>query len=134
MAPYTCSATRIRLNRLRDMPGFLRDSALATIAARRTPGNVSTRLLGMPPFPVFFTFTVWESPEAMADFVKTERHRTAMARMGRYARTGSFVRFSATRRRPTWRHAFRALRDPDGRYTPEGQFHKPAPTTTTPTA
>jgi heme-degrading monooxygenase HmoA len=121
---YICSATRLRVNRPGSLIPFLRASLSAGAVARRTPGNVSTRLLGMPPFPVFFTFTVWESPEAMHEFVKTEQHRVAMAGMAKWARHGKFVRFAATRRRPGWRQAFRALRKPDGVWTPEGQTRR----------
>jgi heme-degrading monooxygenase HmoA len=125
-ATYICSATRIRVRNPLHLLPFLVASARASVVARRTPGNVRTRLLGLPPFPVFFTFTVWESPEAMADFVKTPVHREAMAAMPRWARRGSFVRFESSSRRPSWRAAFRALRDPDGVWTPQGAVRRAA--------
>jgi len=116
---YFCSATRMRLRGPRQILPFLRSSALVTIAARRTPGNVRTRLLGMPPFPIYFTLTVWESEEAMRTFVKTPQHREAMAHMDRFARVGTFARFSSDTRRIGWRRAFRELRTPAGVHPPQ---------------
>ena len=111
---YYCSATRLRLRGPRQVLPFLRSSAMATLAARGTPGNVRTKLLGLPPFPLYFTVTVWESEEAMRAFVKTPRHREAMALMDRYARVGTFARFTSDTPRVGWRRAFRELRTPSG--------------------
>ena len=113
---YVCSATRIRVRGPRELMRFLRASATATLVARRTPGNVRTRILGMPPLLVFHTLTVWESEAAMADFVKTAEHRAAMAGFETWAERARFVRFPSETWRPGWRRAFRALRDPDGSY------------------
>lgn len=111
---YFCSSTRLRLRGPRQIIPFLRSSALATMAARGTPGNVRTKLLGLPPFPIYYTITVWESEEAMRAFVKTERHREAMAHMDRFAKVGSFARFTSDTPRVSWRRAFRELRTPAG--------------------
>lgn len=111
---YFCSATRLRLRGPRQVLPFLRWSATAALAAGGTPGNVRTKLLGLPPIPVYFTITVWESEEAMRAFVRTERHRQAMARMDRFARAGSFARFTSDTPRVSWRRAFRELRTPAG--------------------
>jgi heme-degrading monooxygenase HmoA len=113
---YVCSATRLRVLGPRQLLPFLRASAAAARVARRTPGNVRTRVLGLPPLLVFHTLTVWESEAAMLDFVKTPEHRAAMAGFETWARAGKFVRFSSETRRVGWRRAFRALRDPDGIY------------------
>ena len=113
---YVCSATRIRLRGPRQLIAFLRASYFTTLAARRTPGNVRTRLLGLPPVMVFHTLTVWESEAAMLTFVKSSQHRAAMAGFEDWAERARFVRFSSETRRVGWRRAFRALRDPDGTY------------------
>jgi heme-degrading monooxygenase HmoA len=113
---YICSATRIRVRGPRQLFGFLRASAVTTLVARRTPGNARTRLLGMPPFLIFHTLTVWESEAAMMNFVSSPQHRVAMAGFEEWTERGRFVRFSSETRRVGWRRAFRALRDPDGSY------------------
>jgi heme-degrading monooxygenase HmoA len=118
---YHCSATRLRVRGLRVLPGFFRHSFAATLAARGTPGVVRARLLGMPPFPVYFTLTVWESEKAMRDFVKTPAHREAMSHMAEYARTGRFASFSSESRRVGWRRALRELRRPAGVWPREAQ-------------
>ena len=122
---YICSTTRIRV-RLHQMPAFLLASFLSAVAARRTPGNVRVRLLGFPPLPWFHTLTVWESEEAMAEFVKTPAHRRAMAGMEAWSARGSFARFTARSRWVGWRSAFRALRTPSGVYRRGEGFTRPA--------
>jgi len=117
---YVCSATRLRVRGLRVLPGFYRNSFASMAAARSTPGVARARLLGMPPFPVYFTLTVWESEQAMRDFVKTPAHRVAMSHMADYARVGKFARFTSPTRRVGWRRAWRELRTPAGVWTPEG--------------
>ena len=113
---YVCSVTRIRLRGLRHVPRFIRASATSTLVARRTPGNVRTRLLGLPPILWFHTLTVWESQSAMQQFVKSPEHRAAMAMFEDVAEVARFVHFPTETRRIGWRRAFRALRDPDGSY------------------
>jgi hypothetical protein len=113
---YICSATRLRVHSPLHLLPFLRSSALSAIAARRTPGAVRTRLLGLPPLMVFHTLTVWESEEAMMEFVTTPAHRKAMAGMETWARHGRFVRFTSDTPRVGWRRAMRELREPDGNY------------------
>jgi len=123
---YLCTVTRMRVRNLRVLPAFIKASAGAAIAARRTPGNVRTRLLGMPPFPIFSTLSVWESPEAMAAFAKSPVHRDCMANMPKWAARGRFVTFSTETPRVSWRRAGRMLRDPDAVWTPQSQYRRPA--------
>src|SRR5437899_6730910 len=111
-----CSATYLRVRGPWVLPGFLLQTWRVVRAARRTPGSVSVRLLGLPPLPFFWTVTVWESQEAMDAFVATEPHRLAMAAMSRWGSVGRFTRFTSTRR-PGWRRALRELRAPSGRWT-----------------
>jgi hypothetical protein len=68
---YVCTATRMRVRNPLHLPAFLFWSFRAALAALRTPGNVRTKLLGLPPFPIFLTLSVWESREAMNAFVRS---------------------------------------------------------------
>jgi heme-degrading monooxygenase HmoA len=123
---YLCTVTRMRVRNLLMLPAFIRASAAAAVAARKTPGNVSTRLLGFPPFPIFSTKSVWESPEAMAAFAKSPVHRECMEKMPKWSARGRFVTFPTETRRVSWRRAGRMLRDPDAVWTPESQYRRPA--------
>jgi heme-degrading monooxygenase HmoA len=125
-ATYICTATRIRVRNPLHLPAFVRASFACLVAARRTPGNVRTRLLGLPPFPIFSTLSVWESREAMAQFVRSPAHRAAMENMPRWAAHGRFVTFTTETPRVGWRRAGRMLRDPDADWTPRAQYRRPA--------
>jgi heme-degrading monooxygenase HmoA len=116
MTTYICAATRIRVRGPRQLAAFLRASAAAHRAARRTEGNARSRLLGIPPLLWFHTLSVWESEQAMLAFLKSPEHRAAMAGFEEWAEVGRFVRFTSETRRVSWRRAFRSLRTPDGSY------------------
>ena len=121
---YFCTVTRIKVS-LRRVPPFLRASGQAANAARATPGNMGTRLLGLPGFPYYFTMTVWDSTESLMSFIKTAEHRAAMAGMPVWARQGKFKRFATDTPKVSWRRAWRELRDPDGVWTPtEGSVYR----------
>jgi heme-degrading monooxygenase HmoA len=124
--PYLCTTTRLRVRGLGQLGEFLRVSAAAARAARNTPGNHSTRLLGLPPLLTFSTLSVWESREAMTQFVRSTEHRECMARMPALARRGRFVTFETQTPRVGWRRAGRMLRDPDATWTPEGETRRQA--------
>lgn len=109
-APYVCVATRLHARGVRVLPAFLRSSFTVARTARSTPGNVRTRLLGMPPFLTFFTLSVWESEEAMRSFVRTAEHRDAMTHMDEWASDGRFAEFRTPAARVGWRAAWRQLR------------------------
>jgi quinol monooxygenase YgiN len=125
--PYICTVTRIRVRNPLRLPAFLWWSFRAAIAARRTPGNVRTHLLGLPPFPIFSTLSVWESREAMTAFVRTPAHRVCMEKMPAWAARGRFVTFETETPRVGWLRAGRMLRDPDADWTPTTQYRRPAP-------
>lgn len=114
--PYVCSTTYFRVRGPLQVLPFLWNSLRCTIAALRTPGVKRVRLLGFVLWPTYLTLTVWESEEAMAQFLKSPQHRQAMAGFEKWARIGKFVRFSSETPRVGWRQAFVALRDPDGSY------------------
>ncbi|HEV3123817.1 MAG TPA: antibiotic biosynthesis monooxygenase [Candidatus Dormibacteraeota bacterium] len=115
---FVCSVTYMRVRHPLVIPAFVWHSARVALAARRVPGNVSVRLLGLPPLPFFWTLTVWESEAAMAEFVATPKHAAAMPRIGHFARVGKFARFPSATRRVGWRTAWRQLRTPRGVFTP----------------
>jgi heme-degrading monooxygenase HmoA len=123
---YLCTVTRMRIRNPLVLPAFIWASARAAAVARKTPGNVRTRLLGFPPFPIFSTLSVWESAEAMAAFAKSPAHRVAMENMPKWAARGRFVTFPTETRRVGWRRAGRMLRDPDAIWTPQSQYRRPA--------
>jgi heme-degrading monooxygenase HmoA len=122
--PYLCTATRLRVRGPRQLGAFLRVSAAAAKAARNTPGNLRTRLLGMPPLLTFQSLSVWESREAMLQFVKSPEHRAAMAQIPELALRSRFVTFETQTPRVSWRRAGRMLRDPDAVWTPEGEYRR----------
>jgi heme-degrading monooxygenase HmoA len=116
--PLACSVTYLRVRNPLVLPAFLLQTWRVVRAARRTPGFVRYRLLGLPPLPFYWTLTVWESPAAMSAFVNTPEHRQAMAAMPRWGRLGKFARFSSHTRRVGWRRALPHLHQPDGVWTP----------------
>ena len=115
---YYCVATKLRVRGVRQLPAFLRASTAAARAAKSTPGNARTRLLGMPPLLTFRTCTVWESREAMQAFARSPEHRYAADNMENWARRGQFVHFTTETPKVSWRQAMRALRTPSQVWTP----------------
>jgi heme-degrading monooxygenase HmoA len=116
--PYVCSVTYLRVRNPLVLPAFFLNTWRVTRAARRTPGYVSHRLLGMPPLPFYWTLSVWASPAAMRAFVATPEHRRAMEGMAVWGRLGKFARFTSAKRRVAWRRALPHLRHADGVWTP----------------
>jgi|SRR5579884_3175046 len=125
-ATHLCTVTRLRVRNPLVLAPFLYWSFRASWAARRTPGSRRVRLLGLPPFPVFLTLTVWDSREALDAFVRSPAHRVCMQHMQRWAARGSFRTFPTETRRVGWRHALRMLRDPDAVWTPQGRTRRAA--------
>jgi len=125
-ATYICTVTRLRARNPLVLPQFLFWSFRAAWAALRTPGNRRTKLLGLPPFPIFLTLTVWDSREALDAFVRTPAHRVCMSKMSTWAARGSFTTFPTETRRVGWLRALRMLRDPDSVWTPEGRTRRAA--------
>jgi len=125
-ATYICTVTRMRVRNPLVMPAFVLASARAALAARRTPGNVRTRLLGFPPFPIFSTLSVWESRAALNRFAMSPEHGQAASRMGRFAARGRFRTFETTTRNVGWRMAGRMLREPDAVWTPQMRYIREA--------
>jgi hypothetical protein len=114
---FVCSVTYMRVRHPLVIPAFIWYSARVALAARRVPGNVSVRLLGLPPLPFFWTLTVWESEAALGEFLVSPQHAAVMPRIGRFASVGKFARFRSARRRVGWRSGWRQLRNPRGVFT-----------------
>src|ERR1700758_5337368 len=93
--PLACSVTYLRVRNSLVLPAFLLQTWRVVRAARRTPGFVRYRLLGLPPLPFYSTLTGWEWRPARTAFVNTPEHRQAMAAMPRWGRLGKFARFSS---------------------------------------
>lgn len=125
-ATYYCTVTRMRVRNPLVLPAFVWTSVRIALAARRSPGNVSTRLLGLPPFPIFSTLSVWETREALNSFAVSREHQAAARQMGRFAARGRFTTFQTETPRVGWRRAGRMLRDPDSIWTPQGRYRRPA--------
>jgi hypothetical protein len=73
-------ASRLRLRRLRDVPGFLR----AALAIRRqvlgSPGAVGVSLLAQPARRTFWTLSAWTDEAAISRFVGELPHRATMSK------------------------------------------------------
>ncbi len=123
---WICTVTRMRVRNPLVMPMFVFASFRAAWAASRTPGNARVRLLGLPPFPIFSTLSVWESREAMHRFAGSPAHRAAMAGMSRWAARGRFTTFETETPRVGWRRAGRMLREPDALWTRKVQYRRNA--------
>ncbi|HZS15387.1 MAG TPA: hypothetical protein VFC09_12385 [Candidatus Dormibacteraeota bacterium] len=123
---YVCTVTRMRVRNPLVLPAFVWASARAAWTARRSPGNVRTRLLGLPPFPIFSTLSVWESRAALNRFAMSPGHAQAASRMGHFAARGRFRTFETTTPRVGWRTAGRMLREPDAVWTPQVQYRRDA--------
>jgi heme-degrading monooxygenase HmoA len=122
--PLVCSVTYMRVRNLRVLPAFLWHAWRVTRVARRSPGHVSHRLLGLPPLPFFFTVSVWESEAALAPFLAAPDHRAAMSHFEEFARVAKFARFRSERRRVSWRRALAQLKHADAVWTPDGARRK----------
>ncbi len=73
-------ASRLQLDRVRDVPGFLR----AALAIRRqvlaSPGAIGVSLVAQPARKTFWTLSAWTGDEAIGRFVGEQPHRTIMAK------------------------------------------------------
>ncbi len=115
---YICTVTRLRVRNPLVLPLFLFWSFRAAWVAWRTPGNRRMRLLGLPPFPVFLTLTVWDSRESLNAFVRSPTHRYCMEKMQDWAARGSFVTFTTETRRVGWVRGIRKLGESASVWTP----------------
>jgi heme-degrading monooxygenase HmoA len=95
-------ATRMKVNRPRDVPAFFR-TALAV--ARQSKGSPGFRggSLRVEPTRTFWTLTAWEDAASMSAFRDTGAHREAMPALAAWADEAYFVAWSQPDgRMPGW--------------------------------
>ncbi|MGY1821947.1 antibiotic biosynthesis monooxygenase [Geodermatophilus sp. SYSU D00079] len=80
--PGVVVLTQLHLRRFRDVPAFFRDSLAIRRQAMRSPGARSLHLRARPLARHFTTVSWWDDQAAVAAFVRTDPHRTAMRRWG----------------------------------------------------
>ena len=84
------SVTRLKIRKLRFLPGFAWHTARSMWQARQLDSNVRTSLVkdrGL----VFWTVTVWENQEAMRSFRNSGAHQTAMPRLFEWCDEATYV-------------------------------------------
>ncbi len=86
---------------------------------KRTKGVARFMLKTDMPRKTFRTFTAWKSPEAMCDFVRTEPHKTAVARFWdwRAEGGGATSEWTGPDVKVTWADVDERLKEPTFRYT-----------------
>ncbi len=87
------SVTRLRLRKLRYLPGFAYYAVRSTIQAKRAPGCVKVeakREGGL----IFWTITLWDSQEAMRSYRNSGPHRTVMPKLATWCDEASYVRWT----------------------------------------
>lgn len=115
-------ATKIHLRGWHHMIEFILLSLRISAIARRTPGLRTFLLRGNPMTREFWTLSVWERREAMASFVRSEPHLTAMRRTPMLADRASNVEWSAPAAPPSWAEADRRMAEP----THQFEYRQPA--------
>jgi heme-degrading monooxygenase HmoA len=73
-------ASRLRLRRFRDVPGFLRHSMRVNRAVREVDGAIGVSLDAKPLRRTFLTLSTWTDEAAMRRLVTHPVHRDVMAR------------------------------------------------------
>lgn len=102
-------ATRMKVARWRDMPRFLRGSVAAGRQARRSSGLLAGRLRAEAGG-VYWTLTVWDSPQDMHAFRDGGVHAILVPRLAGWASEAVFgVWTTDSRELPTWAEASRYI-------------------------
>lgn len=78
--PGHVEVTFLHLRRLRDVPGFLRDSMAIRKQVMASPGARCLRMRAQPLARRFHTVSWWDDEAALREFVRTDPHRTAIRR------------------------------------------------------
>jgi heme-degrading monooxygenase HmoA len=102
-------ATRMKVNRPRDVPAFFRTSMAVARQTRRSPGfrGGSMRVEASR---TFWTLSVWEDAAAMSAFRDTGTHRDAIPKLAGWADEALFVAWSQPDGRvPRWSDLRREL-------------------------
>jgi hypothetical protein len=84
------SVTRLRLRKIRFLPGFAWFAILSSIQSKKAEGNLETLTVkdrGL----VFWTITVWRNLETMRAFRNSGNHRTAMPKLVEWCDEATYV-------------------------------------------
>lgn len=105
---YVVLVSVLRLTSFRTVPAFFSYSNRIQGQLKRSPGLIGFSLNAHLLRKMFWTLSVWESPEAIADFVNESPHREIMAALKGKIRDPRFIqwRISGFQCPPTWAHAF----------------------------
>jgi len=113
------TATLLPLKSHSSIFGFMRLSMRLVAQLRSTEGVISYAVKTDLPRKMFQTFTVWTDPEAMRAFVRSELHRTAVARFWDWRQEdgGATVEWTETDRPVSWRDINERLKEPNFVFT-----------------
>ena len=73
-------ASRLHLQKLRHIPGFLRAAMAIRRQVLRSPGAVGVSLIAQPSRKTFWTLSAWTDEDALTAFVGELPHRATMAK------------------------------------------------------
>lgn len=103
------SITRLRLRSWRFVPGFVVYAVRSRVQAARAPGNRGMNLM-REAGNVFWTATLWESEEAVKQFMVRRPHGEAMKRLMDWCDEASVARWTQqSAELPDWREAHRRM-------------------------
>ncbi len=106
---YVALVSVLSLNSFRTVPAFFSYSSQIQTQLKRAPGLIGFSLNAHLFRKMFWTLSVWESPEAIAAFVNESPHKEIMAALRGRIRNPRFIqwRISGTQCPPSWQHAFK---------------------------
>ena len=108
-----CVASVLPLRGYRHVIPFMRMSMKVQRQLKTTPGLVRYAMKTDIPRKRFWTFTVWTDRKAMAAFVRTEPHATAVGRFGKWGGEGAgFAEWTSTEGKLDWNEVWERLKKP----------------------
>ena len=114
-APLVVSVTRLRVERRRDVPAFLRATCRLRREFPRVPGAVTLGLAAQPWRRTFWTLSAGRDEESLRVYVRSPEHAAVMRRFARVMAQPVSARWSSERGRPSWDYAVRRLANPPDR-------------------
>ncbi|MGN6390280.1 MAG: hypothetical protein ACTHL1_12290 [Burkholderiaceae bacterium] len=122
-AASVLALTRLRLRSPWLLPRFLARNAAIIRQATCSPGFLAGAILPEPAL-VFWTMTLWESPEAMRGYVLSGPHRAAMPALAALASESRTAQLPHEGALPSWDAAYRLL---DSAAPFAGRLERPSP-------
>jgi heme-degrading monooxygenase HmoA len=109
---YVALFSELYLLSFRTVPAFFSYSGKIQGQLKRSPGLIGFSLNAEVLRKAFWTLSVWESAEAIAEFVHENPHKGIMAALRGKIRNPRFIQWkiSSIQCPPTWNHAFRVYR------------------------